>query len=153
MKVRGEELNEQEVIQKGIVTFYEELYSKPGRWRPFLEMHNCPMLHDEDNILLQAHFEQQEILDSIKACAEDKATGPDSYIMAFFRHCWEIIKFDLIETVQCFHISGTFEKSINVTFVALIPKKVRAVELTDFRPWGVQDHCQDADRKDEESDT
>ena len=29
---------------------------------------------------------------------------------------------------------GKFEKSLNTTFVALIPKKVGAVEIKDFRP-------------------
>jgi tripartite-type tricarboxylate transporter receptor subunit TctC len=33
-----------------------------------------------------------------------------------------------------FHGSGKFEKSINATFVALIPKKVGAVEIKDFCP-------------------
>ena len=31
-----------------------------------------------------------------------------------------------------FHESGKFEKSINATFVALIPKKAGAVEIKDF---------------------
>lgn len=86
-----EDLNEQEVIQKEIVTFYEDLYSEPERWRPFQEMHNCPIIHEEENNLFQAPFEKQEILESIKACADDKAPGPEGYSMAFFSHCWEII--------------------------------------------------------------
>jgi hypothetical protein len=31
-------------------------------------------------------------------------------------------------------MSGKFEKSLNATFVALIPKKARVVEIKDFRP-------------------
>ena len=92
------------------------------------------MIHEEENKLLLAPFEQQEILESIKACAGDKAPGPDGYSMAFFSQCWDIIKPDLVATVQQFHKAERFEKSINSTFVALIPKKVGAEELTDFRP-------------------
>ena len=33
-----------------------------------------------------------------------------------------------------FHVTGQFEKSLNETFIALIPKKVAAVEVKDFRP-------------------
>jgi hypothetical protein len=33
-----------------------------------------------------------------------------------------------------FHSSEKFEKSLNATFVSLIPKKAGAVELKDFRP-------------------
>ena len=38
-----------------------------------------PMIHEEENKLLLAPFEEQEILESIKACAGDKAPGPDGY--------------------------------------------------------------------------
>jgi hypothetical protein len=33
-----------------------------------------------------------------------------------------------------FHNSCQFEKSLNATFVSLIPKKADAVEVKDFRP-------------------
>jgi hypothetical protein len=33
-----------------------------------------------------------------------------------------------------FHAHGTFEKSINATFIFLIPKKLGALECNDFRP-------------------
>ena len=45
--------------------------------------------------------------------------GFSSDIMAMFHH---------------FHVTGQFEKSLNETFIALIPKKVAAVEVKDFRP-------------------
>ena len=32
-----------------------------------------------------------------------------------------------------FHVIGLFEKSLNATFIALIPKKAAAVEVKDFR--------------------
>ena len=34
-------------------------------------------------------------------------------------------------------MSGSFEKSLNATFLAFIPKKVGAVEVKDFRPISV----------------
>ena len=33
-----------------------------------------------------------------------------------------------------FHASSKFEKSLNATFIALIPKKFRAIDFKDFRP-------------------
>lgn len=68
--------------------------------------------------------------------------------MEFFKKYWDIINIDLVATIQNFH-----EKSLNVTFIVLIPKKVGAEELKDFRPlglivcvwaggggWGLQDY-------------
>lgn len=53
--------------------------------------------------------------------------------MAFFNQCWEVISSEVIVVVH-FHVEGFFVKSYNSTFVALIPKKVGAIELNDFRP-------------------
>jgi hypothetical protein len=33
-----------------------------------------------------------------------------------------------------FHMQGQFEKSLNATFLALIPKKTRTIGIRDFRP-------------------
>ena len=33
-----------------------------------------------------------------------------------------------------FHVTSQFEKSLNATFIALIPKKAAAMEVKDFRP-------------------
>lgn len=62
----GEELFEEERIQQEIVAYYESLSSESEEWRPFLERHNCPVISEEENDLLQAPFEQEEILNSIK---------------------------------------------------------------------------------------
>ena len=35
---------------------------------------------------------------------------------------------------QNFHTQAVFEKSLNASFLALIPKKVDSVEIKDFRP-------------------
>ena len=32
------------------------------------------------------------------------------------------------------HVTGRFEKSLNATFITLIPKKAAAMEVKDFRP-------------------
>jgi hypothetical protein len=52
----------------------------------------------------------------------------------FFQKCWEILKTDIIAVLKEFQTSGKFEKSLNATFVSLIPKKARAVDIKDFRP-------------------
>ena len=39
-----------------------------------------------------------------------------------------------MEVLANFHSQAVFEKSLNATFIALIPKKVDAVSVRDFRP-------------------
>ena len=54
--------------------------------------------------------------------------------MAFFQACWGIVKPDLMAIFHHFFANGQFEKSLNTTFVTLIPKKHAANEIGDFRP-------------------
>jgi hypothetical protein len=64
----------------------------------------------------------------------DKAPRRGEFFMAFFQKCWEVLKEDIMAVFREFHSQGKFEKSFNATFVSLIPKKARAVEIKDFCP-------------------
>ena len=54
--------------------------------------------------------------------------------MAFFKVCWDFLKLEIMEVLANFHSQAVFEESLNATFIALIPKKVDAVNVRDFRP-------------------
>jgi hypothetical protein len=54
--------------------------------------------------------------------------------MAFFQDCWEVVKGDFTPVFEDFHTRGKFVKSINSTFISLIPKTHGAKEIKDFRP-------------------
>jgi len=83
---------------------------------------------------LELPFEEREVLEVVKGLNRDKAPGPDGFTLAFFQDCWDVIKTDLMGVFQDFHTHSKFVKSINATFLALIPKKFGAVDLKDFRP-------------------
>jgi len=52
----------------------------------------------------------------------------------FFQKCWEVLKEDIMVVFKEFHGRGHFEKSINATFISLIPKKAGAMDIKDFGP-------------------
>jgi hypothetical protein len=52
----------------------------------------------------------------------------------FFQACWGVLKEDIMAVFEDFHARGRFEKSLNSTFISLIPKVSGASELKDFRP-------------------
>ena len=64
----------------------------------------------------------------------DKASGPDGFSMAFFHHCWRVVERDVLVVFEEFYHHNKFEKSLNATFIALIPKKNDASNIRDFRP-------------------
>ena len=79
-------------------------------------------------------FEETEIFEVIKEFHGDKSPRPEGFSMAFFQACWGILKSDIMAVFYHFHVTSQFEKSLNATFIALIPKKATAVEVKDFRP-------------------
>jgi hypothetical protein len=70
----------------------------------------------------------------IKGMDRDKALGLDGFSMAFFQDCWGVVNRDFMAVFSEFHDRAKFVKSINSTFIALIPKVHGAKEIMDFRP-------------------
>ena len=70
----------------------------------------------------------------LKPMDGNKAPGPDGFSMAFFQACWGVLKEDIMAVFAKFHARGKFEKSLNSTFISLIPKVLGAFELKDYRP-------------------
>ena len=54
--------------------------------------------------------------------------------MAFYHHCWRVVEKDVLAIFEEFFHHCKFEKSLNATFIALIPKKNGASNISDFRP-------------------
>lgn len=71
--------------------------------------------------------------------------------MSIFQDFWEMLKDDILQTLENFHSQQVFEKSFNATYVALIPKKVGAIELRDHN-WNMQNNWLSAGRKTKEGD-
>ena len=64
----------------------------------------------------------------------DKVPGPDNFTIAFFQKCWSVVKNDVMAFFDHFHRSSEFERSLNASFLSLIPKKNNALNIKDFRP-------------------
>ena len=102
--------------------------------RPVLNDVEFSSISVEDASWLDRPFEEEEVFGVINNFNGDKAPGPDGFSMAFFQSCWGVLKTEIMAVFHNFHIQAVFEKSLNASFLALIPKKVDAVEVKDFRP-------------------
>ena len=56
----------------------------------------------------------------------DKAPG-------LWQYCWDLVKSEVMGFSAEFYKIGTFERNLNATFMALIPKKGRCKDLKDFK--------------------
>ena len=89
---------------------------------------------DMERVWLERKFEREEILQVVKELEGDKAPGPDGFSMAFYHHCWRVVEKDILAVFEEFFQHCKFEKSLNATFIALIPKKIDASNVRDFHP-------------------
>jgi hypothetical protein len=90
-------------------------------------------LATEEASRLELPFEEREVLEVVKGMNRDKAPSPDSFPMAFFQDFWDVIKSDIMRVFFDFHAHSKFVKSVNASFIALIPKTSGAIDLADFR--------------------
>jgi len=67
-------------------------------------------------------FSKEEVWKAINDLGKEKAWGPDGFNIAFFQHCWSIVKGEIMGLFSKFHSKGIFVKSLNATFIILIPK-------------------------------
>ena len=114
--------------------FYKQLYTENEGQRPVLDEVEFSMIFEEDVAWLDRQFEEEEVYGVIQCCNSDKSLGPDGFSMAFFEACWDFLKLEIMEVLKNFHSQAVFEKSLNATSIALIPKKVDAINVRDFRP-------------------
>ena len=131
LSVNGSLTSDPDIISSHIVNFYESLFSEPISWRPRLDNLEFEVLSVNEAASLEDPFEEREV---IKGMDGDKAPGPDGFSLAFFQDCWEVVKGDFMAVFADFHSHGKFVKSINSTFISLIPKLHGAKEIKDFHP-------------------
>jgi hypothetical protein len=133
LSVNGSVTSDQPAIRYHIVHFYESLFSEQYNWRPKLDGIAFNSLSLEEATQLELPFEKREVLEVVKSMNRDKAPGPDGFPLAFFQDCWDVIKSDMMGLFTDFHAHNKFVKSLNASFIVLIPKSPGATNLANFR--------------------
>ena len=81
---------------------------------------------------LEIPFSMEEMSSTLSVLNGDKAPGPDGLTVAFWQLCWDIVRDDVMRMFRDFHETGKFVRSLNATFIVMIPKKGGAKDLKDF---------------------
>ena len=132
--IYGVVFEEESEVTNQVVQFYKNLYKETEGWRLFVEGLEFDRIGGMEKVWLERKFEREEILQVISDLEGDKAPGPDGFTMAFYHHCWRVVEKDVLAVFEEFFQHCKFEKSLNATFIALIPKKNGASNIKDFRP-------------------
>jgi len=87
----------------------------------------------EDLQFLEEAFSTMEIDTVVKNLSNDKSPGPDGFSNEFLKSSWSVVKNDIYELYKSFHENNVCLRSINTSFITLIPKTQEARSLNDYR--------------------
>ena len=84
---------------------------------------------------LEAPFTEEEVWKTIKSLPSDKTPGPDGFTGKFYQVCWPIIKPEIMTAISAVWSRkfNNFEV-LNSAYITLLPKKIDAASIRDFRP-------------------
>ncbi|RVW97198.1 putative ribonuclease H protein [Vitis vinifera] len=133
VKISGAWLSEEHAVRTGIVDAFHRLLTEDSEWKADIGGLNLNQISQQEADILELPFMEEEVHSALMDMNGDKAPGPDGFTGAFWQFCWEFVKEEVLEMFNEFHEHNTFLKSLNATFLVLIPKK-GAEELGDFRP-------------------
>jgi len=92
------------------------------------------LLQNDSLSTLEEPFEEAEIDEIIKVLPTNKSIGLDGFNNEFIKRCWHIIKQDFYNLGRSFFMNNICLRSINSSFITLIPKIDDPSRVADFRP-------------------
>lgn len=133
IRVDGRWVTEKKAFRQEISQFYQSLFLEAFPCRPKLK--GVEFTHRKTKPLgWSILFSEDEVLLAMKSLPEDKAPNPDRFPIQFFKVFWETIGPDVMKAMYEFHNNVALCQSLNATFIALVLKKSRAVDMKYFRP-------------------
>lgn len=84
---------------------------------------------------LDSPFSTDEIKKAVFDLHDEKAPGLDGFIGGFFKRFWPLISDDICNALKQFHqLRGDQWKLLNSALIVLLPKRVDATRVGDYRP-------------------
>ena len=133
IRINGRNLVKEAEVKEGLVRAFQSLLSAPINWRlPFPEIY-VNLIGEDHCAKLEEMFTEEEILAVVSGLNDDKALGPDGFPLAFWSFSWDFVK-EVMGFFREFFQNDQFVKSLNATFLVLVPKGRTVVDLKDLRP-------------------
>ena len=121
-------------MREGIASAYQQMLSEGSGWQADIGGLRLDQISHQEAENLETPFSEAEVHSALMGMNGDKAPGPDGFTVAFWQSCWGFVKEEILAMFKEFHEHNTFLKSLNTTFLVLIPKKGGAEDIGDFRP-------------------
>lgn len=130
--INGVRFTEEQEVREGIANAYQQILSDSSGWKADIGGLSLKQISPAEAEVLEQPFSEVEISAALMGMNGDKAPGPDGFTIAFWQRCWEIVKEDVMDMFKEFHEQKSFIKSLNHTFLVLLPKKGGVEDLGDY---------------------
>ena len=134
ININGKRCVKEPEIKEGLVGAFQSLLSASSNWCPPLPDLRLNVIGADQVSNLEEMFTNEEILAAILGRNGDKAPGPDGFPLAFWSFSWDFVKVEVLGFFREFFEHNQFVKSLNATFLVLIPKGRTVEDLQDLRP-------------------
>jgi hypothetical protein len=84
--------------------------------------HDIPQVSEEENEVLVAPFNEEEVKMAVFDMEHNKAPGPDGFPVEFYRFFWNVVKQDLMSLFHEFYMGRLPIHSLNFGVITLLPK-------------------------------
>jgi hypothetical protein len=86
------------------------LFTEQFNWQPNLDDLSFESIGEVEDIWLERAFEEDGVLEVVKALNRTKALGFDGFTLAFLQACWDVLKEDIMNVFHDFHAKGKFKE-------------------------------------------
>ena len=131
ISINGKRLEKEVKIKEGLIEAFQNLLSTPRGWCPPLLGLNFNEIGIEEATKLEEGFTEEEMWAAIQGFNGDKAPGPDRFPLDFWSFSRDFVKEEVLGFFKEIHKQSRFVKSLNATFLVLIPKKMNVEDLKD----------------------
>jgi hypothetical protein len=130
----GNMCTSREEMEAAIHGHFQGVFGTPGSGA-FTFDHAVVGITPLDLSALELPFTEEEVLADVRDTLSDRASGPDGFTGAFYKAAWATIKDDIMHALNAlFFGDSRMFRSLNNTFIVLLPKKPDASTTGDYRP-------------------
>ncbi len=130
--------SDEKTILKELHNFYNKLYQTSHNHVPDfsnLDYLNLPRLNIEEQSACEGLLTQDEILNILKTCKNNKSPGTDGFPSEFYKFFWEDIKEYLIDALNFNYVNKQLSITQRAGLITLIPKKDKdTLLIKNWRP-------------------
>ncbi|WRX16641.1 Reverse transcriptase domain - like 10 [Theobroma cacao] len=131
--VNGSWVSHPHEVRRATFEYFKDLFDCDQWARPAFPGLQFKKLCRQQAFNLEAPITMEELKATIWSCDGSKAPRPSSFNFNFIKSSWTFIKKDLFDFISNFMFARKLEKSLNSSFIALIPKVQSPSSLSEYR--------------------